>query len=144
MPVKLNLLLFNEKVMHQRQGTVKLHRGRKGRIQRSFLKHDPSVCPPHVQSDRSLPGCGSSMWVAGDVWREPPGWGRGWTGAGKEREGGLKCTGDITFKVQRNGEDSFRTTSSPPTLPLIHPSIHPPTHPSVQSLTDWKQNAEKA
>ncbi len=98
--------------MHQRQGTVKLHRGRKERIQRSFLKPDPSVCPPHVEPDRSLPGCGSSVWVAGDVWGGPPGRGRDWTGAGKEREGGLKCTGDITFKVQRKGEDSFRTTSS--------------------------------
>ncbi|KAL1277944.1 hypothetical protein QQF64_024617 [Cirrhinus molitorella] len=51
--------------------------------------------------------------------------GRGWTGAGKEREGGLKCTGDITFKVQRKGEDSFRTISSPPpTLHLIHSSVN--------------------
>lgn len=120
MPVKLNLLLFNEKVMHQRQGTVKLHRGRKERIQRSFLNPDPSVCPPHVQSDRSLPGCGSSMWVAGDVWGGPPGRGRGWTGAGKGGSSGLVIS---LLKYREKGK--IHSELQAPSNPSSHPSIHP-------------------
>lgn len=95
MPLRLNLLLFNEKVTHQRQGTVKLHRGRK---ERSFLKH---VClsTTRSHSDRSLARCRSSVWMAGDV-----GWGEGLQGrSGKGESSALVRS----LKVQKKRKDSF-------------------------------------